>query len=385
MKKTIHFKLFLLFVLAFFISCSSTENNPFGLDEVNINDLLSVQQVNLVGSEKEATSQKPVEEVGTSDELIIGKYKGIESSIVIKFESIGDQVTGTVESALLIFSQIGSIRGDSTINFPAAAYDVSATWSTENVDPGTILNSIGVDSLGGGTLTAINVGNDTVRISSEIVQRWIDDPGSNNGVLLKAEVADDFFEYYSDETEFGPILNVTYIEEDSTKTANILEPDASSVFLFDPQPDDRLALASGLESELFISFALPEIPEDATVNFASIKFKVDIDNSIFPATETAFTLIRRFANMSSGQFTGDIDSTFIGLTDYTNGPELNVVITTMLQFAAREKKKEFGFHLAPFDPARSIFRTLLYTSEADSANRPSAELFYTLPPTSQSN
>ena len=113
--------------------------------------------------------------------------------------------------------------------------------------------------------------------------------------------------------------------------------------------------------------------------------KVDTANSIFPSTETFFSLTRIIAILSDGQFTGEVDSTVIGLTNFNNGPQLTVEITALLQLAINEKKEDFGFRIATLDPTRSIFRTLLYTSEADSTNKPRAEIFYTLPPVSQSN
>ncbi|MCH8126544.1 hypothetical protein IIC38_11345 [candidate division KSB1 bacterium] len=384
MRKIITPQLFLLLLLSVSISCSSSDN-PFSLSDVERSEFISVLKVELVGAENETTVDKAVPEIGTSDQLLVGKYRGVESGIVVKFESISDNISGTIKEALLIFNQIGNITGDSTNSISVEAHEVTTSWTTENVDPAAILLSSGTELLGSVTFAIDSTGLDTIRISEELVQRWLDQPGSNNGVLVLAPNAEDIFVYSSDEKSLGPILALTYIENDSTKNVTLSDSDASSVFTFEAIPADRHSISTGLESELFISFSFPDIPDNATINFANIVMKVDTANSIFPSTETFFSLTRIIAILSDGQFTGEVDSTVIGLTNYNNGPQLTVEITALLQLAINEKKEDFGFRIATLDPTRSIFRTLLYTSEADSTNKPRAEIFYTLPPVSQSN
>ncbi len=384
MRKIITPQNLLWLLLSFSISCSSSDN-PFGLIDVEKSDFISVLRVELVGTQNETTVDKAVPEIGTSIQIMVGKYRGVESGMVIKFESISDDIAGTIQEAFLIFNQIGNISGDSTNSISVEVHDVATSWSTENLDPEAILMSSGTELLGSVTFAIDSVGPDTIRISEEIVQRWLDQPGSNNGVLVLAPDAEDIFVYSSDETVLGPILALTYFEDDSTKNRNILESDAASVFAFTETPNDRLAIATGIESDIFVHFSIPDIPEDATINFANLVFHVDQENSIFPAIVDQFRLVNMLALISEDQFTGEVDSTFFGASVYTNSTELTVNISGMLQFAINEKKEDFGFRIAPLDPTQSIFRTLIYTSEADSTNKPSAEILYTLPPVSQSN
>ena len=374
-------------ILIFFllVSCSKTDTNPFGLESIGQSDRQSVRHVEIYGAEAELKLDFPVSLIGASDELLIGNYKGVTSGIVLKFEAVSSVISsGTVQDAFLILIPSGRVSSDSTGSYDVNAHNVTTAWSTEDVNPEAILNSFDPDTVGTTSFGKQALFEDTLQISTAIVQGWVDQSGPNNGVLLIAPNLEDMHIFFSDETIGGPRLQVNYIRNDSTLDATISDSDASSVLRLSPGfklPEDRLAVASGLGITTFFKFDFPELPDNASINFASVTIHIDTSASIFPSASTEFVLSRMFATTTEWSNTADaIDSTQLGISRYANTLEFEMNISTMLQSQARDKKEDFGFRLSPFNPIQSIFRIVFFASSAtDSSLMPKAEVFYTIP------
>ncbi|MEE9168132.1 MAG: DNRLRE domain-containing protein [bacterium] len=385
MPKSILSKSFVVIISGFVLSCSSTETNPFGLENIGQLDEQSIEHVELNGTAAELSLELPDTQIGTSDELLIGSYKGANSAIVVKFESVSEVISsGTVQDALLIFSPAGSVSGDSTGSYEVNAHKVTVAWSTENVDPDAILSSYDAQIAGTATFAKQSLLNDTLKISAEVVQGWVDNTTANQGLLLLSQDPKDIHIYFSDETVVGPQLKVTYTTNDSTKEVTLSDSDASSVVGWEvgfELPEDRLSVATGLASSVFLKFDFPEIPANSTINHASVTLQVDTSASIFPSTSSQFRLVRMFANTADwANSPKDVDSSRVGISTYSNSIRLEMDISSSIQSMATDRIENFGFRLTPINPNQSIFRTVFFSSSvADSSLIPRAEVFYTVP------
>ncbi len=384
MPKSILSKSFVVIISGFVLSCSSTETNPFGLENIGQLDEQSIEHVELNGTAAELSLELPDTQIGTSDELLIGSYKGANSAIVVKFESVSEVISsGTVQDALLIFSPAGRVSGDSTGSYEVNAHKVTVAWSTENVDPDAILSSYDAQIAGTATFAKQSLLNDTLKISAEVVQGWVDNTTANQGLLLLSQDPKDIHIYFSDETVVGPQLKVTYTTNDSTKEVTLSDSDASSVVGWKvgfELPEDRLSVATGLASSVFLKFDFPEIPANSTINHASVTLQVDTSASIFPSTSSLFQLVRMFANTADwANSPEDVDSSRVGISTYSNSVRFEMNISSSIQSMATDRIENFGFRLTPINPNQSIFRTVFFSSTADSSLIPRAEVFYTVP------
>ncbi len=385
MPKSILSKSFVVIISGFVLSCSSTETNPFGLENIGQLDEQSIEHVELNGTAAELSLELPDTQIGTSDELLIGSYKGANSAIVVKFESVSEAISsGTVQDALLIFSPAGRVSGDSTGSYEVNAHKVTVAWSTENVDPDAILSSYDAQIAGTATFAKQSLLNDTLKISAEVVQGWVDNTTANQGLLLLSQDPKDIHIYFSDETVVGPQLKVTYTTNDSTKEVTLSDSDASSVVGWEvgfELPEDRLSVATGLASSVFLKFDFPEIPANSTINHASVTLQVDTSASIFPSTSSLFQLVRMFANTADwANSPKDVDSSRVGISTYSNSIRLEMDISSSIQSMATDRIENFGFRLTPINPNQSLFRTVFFSSSvADSSLIPRAEVFYTVP------
>jgi hypothetical protein len=316
---------------------------------------------------------------------LIGSYKGANSAIVVKFESVSEAIaSGTVQDALLIFSPAGMVSGDSTGSYEVNAHKVTVAWSTENVDPDAILSSYDAQIAGTATFAKQSLLNDTLKISTEVVQGWVDNTTANQGLLLLSQDPKDIHIYFSDETVIGPQLKVTYTANDSTKEVTLSDSDASSVVDWEvgfELPEDRLSVATGLASSVFLKFDFPEIPANSTINHASVTLQVDTSASIFPSTSSQFQLVRMFANTADwANSPEDVDSSRVGISTYSNSIRLEMDISSSIQSMATDRIENFGFRMTPINPNQSLFRTVFFSSSvADSSLIPRAEVFYTVP------
>ncbi len=385
MPKSILSKSFVVIISGFVLSCSSTETNPFGLENIGQLDEQSIEHVELNGTAAELSLELPDTQIGTSDELLIGSYKGANSAIVVKFESVSEAISsGTVQDALLIFSPAGRVSGDSTGSYEVNAHKVTVAWSTENVDPDAILSSYDAQIAGTATFAKQSLLNDTLKISAEVVQGWVDNTTANQGLLLLSQDPKDIHIYFSDETVVGPQLKVTYTTNDSTKEVTLSDSDASSVVGWEvgfELPEDRLSVATGLASSVFLKFDFPEIPANSTINHASVTLQVDTSASIFPSTSSLFQLVRMFANTADwANSPEDVGSSRVGISTYSNSVRFEMNISSSIQSMATDRIENFGFRLTPINPNQSLFRTVFFSSSvADSSLIPRAEVFYTVP------
>jgi hypothetical protein len=383
--KSILSRSFVVIISGFVLSCSSTETNPFGLENIGELDEQSIEHVELNGTSAELSLELPDTQIGTSDELLIGSYKGANSAIVVKFESVSEAIaSGTVQDALLIFSPAGMVSGDSTGSYEVNAHKVTVAWSTENVDPDAILSSYDAQIAGTATFAKQSLLNDTLKISTEVVQGWVDNTTANQGLLLLSQDPKDIHIYFSDETVVGPQLKVTYTSNDSTKEVTLSDSDASSVVDWEvgfELPEDRLSVATGLASSVFLKFDFPEIPANSTINHASVTLQVDTSASIFPSTSSLFQLVRMFANTADwANSPEDVDSSRVGISTYSNSIRLEMDISSSIQSMATDRIENFGFRMTPINPNQSLFRTVFFSSSvADSSLIPRAEVFYTVP------
>jgi hypothetical protein len=161
-----------------------------------------------------------------------------------------------------------------------------------------------------GTITPKSTGKQSAPISASVVQRWIDEPTTNQGIIIANTTNTDAFDFSSREaatTSNRPQLSVTYTTSDATDTT----PPESTI---DSGPSGTVSSASA-------AFTFSS-------NEANSVFECRLDGVAF----SACTSPKSYTNLSEGSHTFELRATdAAGNTDPTSAVRTWIVDTTSTQ------------------------------------------------------
>ncbi len=380
--KLLHLGCWLTFGLL--AACSQSDKNPYHLEDLTSTQLSTAQQLTIVGTKAEASVAWPKSEIYSSDELLLGKFKEDQSAILVKFGSLPSVLdTVTIEKAILYLFPLRKIVGALPQEMTVSAHEVLFSWSEESVVPTDVLGNYDPTPLATATFFhPDSTESDSLLPAISVVQKWVQQPTDNNGLLILPETADHIKIYYSDETSYLPQLVVCYNNHDQIDTVTVYASEALSVVQSNFQlPPDRLMIGSGLGSVCFFQLDYSAIPKYATINRAYMTLKVDTKLSIIP-NDSAFLLVQMGAESRDWNTTPMLaDSSLQKSTIfYRNSTQFKVELTSMFQQWVNRDKTEYGFRLSPLDLGASLFRCVVYASTVqDSLLRPKLDIFYSLP------
>jgi hypothetical protein len=372
----------LALVVLFFISCSSDKINPFGLDEVASTSLSKVYHLTSVGSLQEQTVDFPVSYVKNGDDLLIGKYKEIESAILIKFGTVTDDLSDvTVKRVSLFLSPKSKMKEETSQPLSVDVHSVTMTWDQETIEPLDVLSNYDLNVSSTGLFPDSTTIRDSLELGTSLVQSWVDKTVDNNGLLLLAPSADHMAIYSSEQTSEFPLLKIVYEDQSQTDSSFFAATEATSVIQSSFQlPPDRLAIGSGDGMVSYFKLDYEQIPKKATINRAFLELHVDSLNSIHQDFIYEFTQLR--ANTEDWlNFPGMADSSSYDTTHYRGGDSFRINLKNPIQDWVNRLGDDFGFRFAPLRMGAGLFRTVIFSSTtADTLLRPKLEIYYSLPP-----
>ncbi len=368
-------------LLLVLVSCSS-DKNPFGLKEFSKSSLLNVQHLVNTGTVKEATVLYPDVDVRTSNELLLGKYRGDESAILLKFGEIAEKIdSATVKKVYLFLTPWYKLKDAGANPFDVSIHKVTMSWDEETIDPPDVLNNYEALPLTTGQIPAAVNKLDTLSLTIDLVQNWIDNPAANNGIILLGNSADHLTVYYSDETTNLPRLKVVYERKGVTDSLKIDASEALSVIQTEYQlPPDRLVVGSGIGYSSFFQLEISSMPKYATINRAFLELQVDTTQMIHAASR-AFEMVKFNATTLNWENSPELaDSAGFDTSLYWGGSKIMINVTDKIQKWVNRETENDGFRLSALRPGKSLYRTVFYTSaDPDSMKRPKLEVFYTVP------
>lgn len=370
-------------VLLLLISCSSDKINPFGLEEVTNTSLGKIEHIISFGSIQEQTVDFPVSYVKNSDDLLIGKYREIESAILLKFGTITDELNAvTVKKVFLFLSPKSKIKESISQPLLVDIHAVTMSWDEETIEPLNVFSNFDPNILTSGEFPDTTTIRDSLELGTGIFQSWIDKTTNNNGILLMSPSADHIAVYNSEETADYPILKIVYEEQSQTDSSFFTATEALSVVQNNYQlPTDRLAVGSGVGMVSYFKLNYEKIPRKASINRAFLELHVDTLHSIHQDL-SIYEFSQLKANSSDWlNFPELADSSSYDTTRYFGGSWFRVNLKNALQDWVNRDGDDFGFRLAPLRMGDGLFRTIIYSSTiADTLLQPKLEIYYSIPP-----
>jgi len=384
------------------ISCTN-EKNTIGNPDNNIQ---------VTGTENDITDVDFYSYADTTDNynkgsLLLGKYRDIESRVLIQFPdvptSVYDITTDVIvtlyvedDKELLIENIRAGIVDSSWIEHEATWYnaDDDNEWATE-----------------GGSFTNLLLDNDNfsyqgdsikIVIPDSVITKWTDDDLNNGFIFYTESETDGYFQLASRLSVKVPYMSFNYKETETDTTTyeyneNVLkdifisdfsgEIDSNSL-TFSNIPPTKMVLKFDIPDEFFRDqngvFLEEDLINKITINKAELKMKVSTENVLFIEDSTLYfdvLILTDSVDFSEHKpLTSDNYSAW-GLYSYSqvseDSLEVSIDLTSVIQAYTSENYENYGFII------RSKHENTDYsniTFETPSENNPfKLKLIYTIP------
>jgi hypothetical protein len=332
--------------------------------------------------------EKPAAAPGLSNTLPLGHRSGLESRMLIRFETGAFPDSGTpIDSAAVRFLAFDGIAAADSISF--GVHRITSNWIEADDFDSTGVPSFLAEAVDTQTI-AVPAAGDTVRIQVPSLFRfWCDTPDSNFGMLLDpVDGTDGMIELASGETTTPPIIQGFW--NDGVADTSVALATTHDSFRVEAAPDfvnlagvaDHLTLARGFPARALVKFgipgpdSLPELWDRGTVNRAELVLHLDAGLSSFLTLRIG---AQRVLEEPWAVDSTTVDGLLFGLADAepessTVTLEVGNLITELLQ----EGDADHGFLLRTLDE-RVDADVLRFWSEtaADPTLRPSLTIWYT--------
>ena len=272
---------YLWLLIIFVAGCGNKDNilDSSNIPYKNDNIILNFAAKRLDRAKNSAESAN----LGESFYLEIGKYKGVESKIWMRFKDFPEDIEVTSAYLKLIPNYV---YGEDNAPFTAKVYEPIEMLTNEleydlNYYP---------DEFGSFTVSNSYEEPDSVFIDPELINKWVQagpDSSINKGMLLVFEEDASFLkEYFSLNTatidvDKIPKLYFTFIREGVIRDS-IFAPNGGDVFLIkgaDPDTTSEIILSNFDIYRSILYFDVSEIPKSAIVNKAILHIENDPDLS----------------------------------------------------------------------------------------------------------
>jgi hypothetical protein len=295
--------------------CGTKEDNTLGV--AFIEDQGASKAVRQVDVSPPATTQdfqntSQVAGTGSSSVLLVGQLNGYVSRAFARFDTTAIPPAGTVlGSATLEVVFLGGSGDDLPLS--VALHRITGDWSETAQDTIPAFATDALDTL----VMDPQASLDTLRFDvAELVQFWIDNPGSNRGVMLAGlDGSARMLELSSSETSFLPRIFSTWTaaEGDTTSTSFSVE-DVSLITTdssFQPVAElpGRMTIARGFVARGFVMFDIPDLGARATINRAEIVLHIDAAQSSFDQFQLVY---QRVIGPTFEDADTSVDPTFFG-------------------------------------------------------------------------
>lgn len=365
----------------FFWSCQ--KESPAGFDLLGREDIGQEGVLTLQPAQKD-TSYQVVAKTGRSGNLLLGKFQGYETRILLKFEGLPD--TAQVETAQLVLFP-HAIYGDTAASpLSISLHRITEPWAEETTIWGDVEGKFESEPLGSFELIPSTAAADTFTIPASLVQEWVDHPEQNHGVLLKTWGNGFIKGYYSregDEINY-PRLKLVYTKEGVRDTSDYKA--SGDVFIVESKGDlrpDRLYVGNGIAYRSLLRFDFSTLPKKTFINYASLCLKVDQENTLKRTNYTFIIQIFRVTTPGWDPGTIEVDSASAISQSIKEGDSLVVNIASFVQRWVSDRSDRWGNYgmlLSSKTEGSDISRLAFFSSEADTPLSPKLTLYYSVPP-----
>ena len=314
--------------------------------------------------------------------VYIGHYKDNKSRGIIRFTDLPEP--RTVDSARVTM-YIHSILGNEPVSLTPTVYTITQEWDETEIT---------TDAFESGGFQGVQVDIDdvysdtdsiTFLLPSDLVQSWIDTTtaSENYGLLLEYSPPDTGFivEFYSEDTpsdSFGhPTLTIR-MQDDTTTHTHFASADAFIATAYPNATSDWLYIANGTSLRTLLYFDLNWLPNNASINKATLSMFADTLLS-FPDNNSTF----QFNIFITTGESWEIPMITYDSTAYTTGTLVEDSTSTDITFFTQNwvtgTKENHGFILIGSNQFTNLNRRVFYSSQ-EISNQPRLRLFYSLPP-----
>lgn len=314
---------------------------------------------------------------GEGFHLLVGSWEGQEARSLLLFEELPDTLSWPLRRARLILVAKTEAEEDpltiSAHSVQREWQEDEATWDNPwseaggDLDPEPIAEGVTADTLK----------LDFTEAGRELVEGWM--AGQvNNGVIIKAlELPENNVKFfYTSETPFDPMLQLTFATGDTTDTTVAVKPaqDAYIVQPGEPVAENFLCVGDGHIRRSWIQFDLSSVPESVFVNLATLSLSVSEFTDPLDEMTIAACLVTDVETL-------DFSSSSCDYADLFTGDDLlQFDITTLVQKWSNGTTNA-GLMLKGRWEYNSLSQALFFDRTADSSLRPKITVLYTAPPT----
>lgn len=379
------------------LSCTTEEPLPSGFDALHrksSGELL----VTTVPAAEAAQYRAPVR-TGLSGTLLLGRYDGITSRVLLRFTNFSTIDSASVQSATLTLTQTAKWGDGPGFNGTIHALDAAALWNEKSVEWPVIRGHYDPASIGGYAVEAADSAALSFDIAPQLVNSWISgDSSSNHGILLDFADATMMAQLLSvDVIENYPRLKIAWIKSNGdpdtvtigpTADASLLEYDQiNAEYTLEP-PDPHVWLDNLRGYRALLRFDMAGIPSQATIHQALLTLPIDTRLSKTGAAGLAYE-IRQVTGDTTWQTLNPIvtDSTFSLATGAAVGSlETATIATTpavsylsnLVQRWTTGSAVNAGLLLQSSGYGSDAGKVALY-SGAGGTDRPTLRITYSLP------
>lgn len=376
MKQYFFFVLLCLTAIPF-TRCSKYKSNPVGLDFLQRGNIGSEMHLVFQAAPSDTFFQVSAAN-GESPYLFFGQFGNIQAKTLVRFDTL--TISGSVDSLVLVFKKdtlFSQTAGDLTLAVASLAKD----WDQKTIT----WNAFDAGYVGTPIISKTFSATDTA-IECTLPSEWAlplvhpSQSATQFGILLTVDSPDGLVQVNSVEGQSGTetsvglrvYYNSTFSYVNSVKDAFI----ATSAQL---PVSDKLVLLDGVAFRTWLDIPVSGIPPEATISRALLTLKKD-PSAEFPSVQN--NLMAVAVPVLDGAWTFpdvSIDSTR-AVSAAAETDKLVFNMTSHVQGWTIGTSKNWGLLILGQYEKVDLSGLAFYSSQADSANRPTLDIYYTLPP-----
>lgn len=414
-----------------FAACEDEGANAVGLDGIDTDGLAGNIKTDTLFVEHIVRDTSFMDSVttGSSDRWYLGSVDNYDFRIAMRFTipTEIESVTVTGVKLQLVSSAAYGVPGSFTANVHAFNKD----WTLDDLRWNRLT---GIGDYGDIIAQAVinhtsEAGNFmTIDLPKDTVQHWVwslNDTNRaklNNGIMIDFSGASFVQQFYGPnnlnafgipDTNIVPRLDISYQKFDPktqqltvdhviltpVNTSNGYYTQGISGYIFQdraPQPANVLTVGGGVPYHSLMYFNTSKIPNNATINLATLIMKLDPSgNYQFSSGDSLLLQALRVgsSDWQSGTLTvSNLDRAFVDplsrfrkrLTDNVEDDSLTFNISRQFQEWTTFPSQNFGVQISHADEIfgdfRKLYRVRFINNPSDRENSPKIIIFYTLPP-----
>jgi len=393
------FKKILLFVLAFFILTSCSDDpSSVGLDLIPDEDKIDFKQFDtqLTPLIQESSFHEANLKLGISSKLLLGKNSYAESQMMLHYNvTLVDSLMNYLKNGQLTIKKVWLdlyptyLLGGNSQNFNFTVHQIRNDWSPGGFDKDS-LKFLQFDQANVSIPSSFNFTDSliTFNIQPSVMQQWFKhkydslNTPKNFGLLFKPTVNTQkilgFNAIQIDVVSKLPVLSAI-IERGSVFKDTITFTPYSDVHVVTgnlPTANDKMFIQGGTSLRSTIYFNLLSLPKDIILSKANLEFSIDTLNTFESTPKSDTLIVQVLANRSTKELNSD-STLYVFLT--RSGSKFTGEISWIVQkwLSLGDNYKNEGLLVSLYDELSTAARYTLFGSSYQDINlRPRLKLIY---------